>query len=452
MITGTPTISVIIPTHNRWASLRRTLEALGAQTYPLQEIEVLVVADGCNDETVDALRNTRTPFSLRILEQSCQGPAMARNHGAVGANGQLLIFLDDDLEAAQGLIEAHVRAHHRWPTHVVIGYISPVLQDRHDFFHNELRTWWEAMFSVMGQPGHRFTYRDLLSGNFSLEANLFARLGGFDPAFWCHEDYELGLRLIKAGIPFFFESDALGYHHETTTLDRTLERKYQEGGADVLLGHCYPEIRPVLPLARFKTPYLSYNLMCTLAFRWPAVGKFLVGWLRHGLDLFERIRLRRQWRQLLGCLLAYFYWQKVAEELSTRQALADFLQKGLADGTDPEIEIDLREGLEGAERRLDEARPAGARIRYGKQMLGRIPSQPGTERLRGVHLCSILATQLAKPLLKALAQEGVIGMEVDTSRLFSPDGSFENVQIVDENKRIHPSPWDCRKEYTAVAE
>jgi cellulose synthase/poly-beta-1,6-N-acetylglucosamine synthase-like glycosyltransferase len=75
--THLPTTSVIIPTHNRCASLKRTLDALCTQTYPLSLLEVLVVADGCTDETVDMLRCYAAPFALRVLvlKEPPQGPA-----------------------------------------------------------------------------------------------------------------------------------------------------------------------------------------------------------------------------------------------------------------------------------------------------------------------------------------------------------------------------------------
>ena len=55
MISNTLAVSVIIPTHNRSASLRRTLDALRRQTYSLEQVEVVVVADGCIDDTVEML-------------------------------------------------------------------------------------------------------------------------------------------------------------------------------------------------------------------------------------------------------------------------------------------------------------------------------------------------------------------------------------------------------------
>jgi glycosyltransferase involved in cell wall biosynthesis len=433
---GEPTVTVIIPTHNRCSALRQTLDALRDQTYPLQQVEVIVVADGCTDGTAEMLCHYEASFALHVIEQPGQGPAGARNCGAAQAKGRLLIFLDDDIESAPSLIEAHVRAHASQPDRVVIGYLPPVIQEPTDFFRIELRGWWEAMFQPMRQPGHRYGYWNLLSGNFSLEAELFARVGGFDPTLRCHEDYELGVRLIKAGASFTFAADALGYHHEVTDLNRSLQRQYQEGRADVMIGRRYPELCPSMPLAHFWEPWSSLSRrLRSLAFAWPEGGDRLAASLRCILDLLEWMRLRGRWRRLLNELLDYWYWRGGAEELGTRRALASFLQggPGRVDEGGHEIELDLREGLETAERRLDEERPAGACIRYGQQPVGRILPQPGAERLRGTHLRPILATDLAWPLLMALALGEATGEAIGTHRLLA-ESSIQSSETIYANE------------------
>jgi glycosyltransferase involved in cell wall biosynthesis len=416
-----PTVSVVIPTYNRKASLRRTLDALCAQTYLLQQVEIVVVTDGCTDGTAEILSHYEAPFTLRVIEQLNQGPSAARNQGAAQAKGRLLIFLDDDIESAPSLIEAHVQAHARQQGQVVIGCLPLAIQEPTDFFRIELWGWWEAMFHAMRQPGHRFTYQDLLSGNLSLEAELFARVGGFDPTLRCHEDYELGVRLIKAGASFAFAADALGYHHEATDLSRSLQRKYNEGQADVIIGQRYPELCPSMPLAHFWEPWSSLSRrLRPLAFAWPEGGDRLAASLRRALDLLECMRLRGRWRRLVNELLDYWYWRGVAGELGTRRALASFLQRSSvrAYEGDHEIELDLREGLEAAERHLDEEQPTGVRIRYGQWPVGRIPSQSGAEPLCGVHLRPILATDLAWPLLRAMALEGAMGKATSVDQSF----------------------------------
>src|SRR5262245_47332862 len=215
---GEPRVSIVIPTRNRRASVERALASLAAQSYPAPAFEVIVVADGCDDGT-PAIPAEGRPFSLRVIDQPARGPSAARNAGAAAARGDLLIFMDDDIEPRPGFVAAHVQAHaDRDPARVAIGYLPPQLQGRRDFFAIMLRAWWEAMFGRWRGPGYRFSYSDLLSGNFSLGTTLFTAVGRFDESLRCHEDYELGFRLIAAGARFTFAPEAAGWHHERTDL------------------------------------------------------------------------------------------------------------------------------------------------------------------------------------------------------------------------------------------
>ena len=170
------------------------------------------------------LQDYKAPFKQQALEVNCRSAAMARNTGAAIATGQLLLFLDDDIEALPPLVESHARVHRERPGSAVMGPYPPKLQGGTKFFDVEVRSWWKDKFYQMSREDHRFTYQDLLSGNLSLDAELFARLEGFDSAFAnCGgEDYEFGLRLLKADVSFVLADDAVTYHyeHETNNLDR----------------------------------------------------------------------------------------------------------------------------------------------------------------------------------------------------------------------------------------
>ena len=426
MIDLTPSVTVVIPTHNRWASLQRTLRALALQSYPSQQTEVVVVADGCQDETTEMVQRYDAPFALTCIEQPGQGAAAARNQGAAKAAGRILIFIDDDVEPSTSLIEAHVRAHEASPGAVVMGPYVPVLHGRTDFFRMLMRAWWHDKFTVLRDPGHRFEYRDLLSGNLSLSAELFARTGGFDTAFRnCGgEDYEFGARLMRAGAPFVFASDAtaLHYEHETTDFSRFFKRAFQEGRSDVLIGRRHPDLIPTLPLFRFEPPRTVLDrAVHSLAFSHRRLGEALAAFLSRLLIGLEHIRFRMLWRRLCGGLRHYWYLRGAAEELKDQSGFAKFFQSGPhhPDRNDGEVQIDLLEGIQLAERRLDEERPAGIRICYGKQFIGRIPCQAGAERLRGKHLRSVLATQLAWPVLRAYALEAVFSGDMSAGVLLN---------------------------------
>ncbi len=411
-MTHSPKISIIIPTHNRSDALKRTLDALCSQDYPMHQLEVIVAADRCIDDTIAMAQDYTAPFKMKVFEVPGRGAADARNFGAAGAEGRLLIFIDDDIVPAPGFIRAHERL--QKPDRVVVGYSRPVIPDHTDLYWIELRRWWMGMFYRMCEQGHRFTFRDFLSGNFSIRAELFASTGGFDTGFsasHAHEDYELGVRLIKAGAELIFAADAMADHYECRDLNGSFRRKQDEGRGDVLLGIRHPEIIPALPLIHYNLPFSNLTrILRPLVFQSPRAARTIVFILRLHLRLLKLARRRYRWRSLVDIVLDYFYWVGVASELKTKQELSGFQARGStkANAGRGEVEIDLYDGLEAAERLLDENRPESVRLRYRKHLIGRIPAKPGAELLRGVHLRSIVAKEFGRLLYKVLILENVV--------------------------------------------
>ncbi|MBK5258426.1 MAG: glycosyltransferase family 2 protein [Thermoanaerobaculia bacterium] len=90
------TVSVIIAAWNRARELRSAIDSAFAQTFP--PLEVIVVDDGSTDETPEVLAQycERYGDRIRVLRQSNQGVAAARNAGIAVARGDQLAFLDSD--------------------------------------------------------------------------------------------------------------------------------------------------------------------------------------------------------------------------------------------------------------------------------------------------------------------------------------------------------------------
>ncbi|MEH1821205.1 MAG: glycosyltransferase family 2 protein [Nostoc sp.] len=89
-------VSVVIPTRNRPQIVARGVTSALAQT--LQSIEVIVIVDGPDQETVNVLSQITDP-RLRVIELSKNvGPSGARNTGVREAKGTWIAFLDDDDE------------------------------------------------------------------------------------------------------------------------------------------------------------------------------------------------------------------------------------------------------------------------------------------------------------------------------------------------------------------
>lgn len=415
-------VSVVIPTHNRATNLPRTLDALNQQDFCLKNMEVVVVADGCEDNTLSVLADYQVDFSLTVVEKLGLGAANARNSGAKRARGNLLIFLDDDIEVAPGFVSAHVTAH-QGQSHgkdkVVIGYLPAITQHQTDFFQIGLRCWWESKFQSMQRASHRFTYQDLLSGNFSIAARLFQEMGGFNTEFLCKEDYEFGLRLILLDVDFEFSPDAWGYHHEVTDFRRSLKRKFNEGVADIQLIQIHPEIKEVLLVTQLESRYTWFDrLVLWFIFYGSAIGDLCIIILCHILKLLEWYRLRDAWQILYRKIHIYWYMRGATSKFGSHRELTNFLDSQLVAGSTKEqkITLDLDTGLDTVGKVLDQQRPMSALLYYKQQYIGYIEPEPGAEALRSGHLKRILHSTFAWQLLstlciKNIAQKDLFSLE-----------------------------------------
>lgn len=408
-MTNAPAISVIVPTHNRSAVLRQLLDSLGAQRYyPLSRIEVVVVADGCTDDTHELLRAYQAPYTLRSFIQPGQGVAVARNRGAAEAYAPLLLFIDDDVVPGPATIATHVAAHQAIAHLVAIGPYPVAGRPGHNLLLQELRLWWNDVFHTMGRPGHRYTYRDLVTGNCSIRKADFQRLGGFNGAFWRHQDWEFGLRALQAGLTIRCIPEAVAAHHVQIDLTGLCRHVRTEGRMDVLLATHYPALIPHLPLAAYAVIYPPAGRLRRplriLAFRQPTVGDQIAQRLAAAVRYAEALKLRDPWRRWANDLRDYWYWRGVAEATGSVRALTELVQlQTSVMPTGRMITLDLRAGLQAAVAQLDRERPDGAIIVYGEQQIGRIAPQPGAEPLRGVHLGPYLARTLSYELITALA-------------------------------------------------
>jgi len=90
-------LSVIIPVYNSQTTVTACLTGIVNQT--LKPKEVIVVDDGSTDKTVAKIKNLAKNLPrLKLLTQSHQGPAAARNLAAKKAVGNILVFVDADME------------------------------------------------------------------------------------------------------------------------------------------------------------------------------------------------------------------------------------------------------------------------------------------------------------------------------------------------------------------
>ena len=238
-------ISVVIPTHQRRDLVVGAVLALARQVY-VGPFEVIVVVDGSTDGTEDALRRLETPFQLTVLTQSNQGAAAARTAGGFAARGEILLFLDDDMEADPELLAAHDRAH-RAGASVVIGHIPLHPDSPPGLLGTWVGRWVDHRKDRLSQPGAVVRVMDLVGGQISVSRAAFEDVGGFDRKLtdggtYGHEDVEFGYRLLQRGHTAVFEPQAVSWQRYSVRPLAFLRQARQSGRGSVMFARKHPEL------------------------------------------------------------------------------------------------------------------------------------------------------------------------------------------------------------------
>jgi GT2 family glycosyltransferase len=212
------------------------LEAFSRQTVEISRFEVVVVVDGSTDGTDEFLRALRTPFRLTAAFQANAGPAAARNHGVGLAQGEFILFVDDDVMAQPDLIYQHLLTHQKYSEPIVV--VGPMLTPT-DFRLDPCVRWEQAMlykqYDAMKRGLYQPTHRQFHTGNASLRREVLQAAGPFDERFRRAEDIELAHRLARSGIGFVFNEQAIGYHYATRSFNAWLQIAHDYGVNDVVL-------------------------------------------------------------------------------------------------------------------------------------------------------------------------------------------------------------------------
>jgi glycosyltransferase involved in cell wall biosynthesis len=386
----TPELSIVIPTHNRRDLLPRTLRALAHQTVPSDVYEVILVADGCQDDTANIVRSLDLPYTFHFIEQATSGAAAARNRGASAASAPLILFLDDDMEASTELVAAHLEAHRRQPSGVVLGYFSPARHERSDdVLIASVNLWWGERFFELSKESHRFTFQDLFAGNVSLPRELFNSVGKFDERFYgkAGEDYELAARLLKRRVRFQFVREAASIHHDMPSPDRSFERAVADGRGHILFVQKHPETFTALPLygaveggPQVKIGPWFFHLRPWMTVMFPKA-------LSPPLKMARVLKARRLGKKILGLIYTCGYWQGVLSELGSSSELRGFIQDLPIKLTGVvEFELDLATELDQLDAILNANHVDALRLCAGSIPIGRIAPILGAEALRPIHV------------------------------------------------------------------
>lgn len=189
-----PDVSVVIPTHNRSALLRLTLASVLGQREV--DLEVIVVDDGSTDETRQAVAEFGDRRVRVLGHDRPWGVAATRNHGAAGARGDWLGFIDDDdlwaPEKVSQQLQAAQNGDRAW---VYTGSVN---------IDDDLHVLHAARPVPPAETVRLVARRNVVPGggsNVIVRRDTFEQVGPFDTRLKNTEDWEMWIRLAHYGLP-----------------------------------------------------------------------------------------------------------------------------------------------------------------------------------------------------------------------------------------------------------
>lgn len=210
-------VSLIICTFNRSASLRKTLAAVAALDVPPEwSAEVVVVDNASTDDTAEVVRRvTLERMELRYVHEARKGKCHALNTGLAETRGDYLLFTDDDVLPSKSWLQAMV---------------EPMLSGQCDAVNGQLvlashllKPWQTSMhkmwLAASVDAESRDWSRELIGANMGIRRAVLKQVPGYDPELgpgpgavgFC-EDTFFGWQLFEAGFKIQYVPTASALH------------------------------------------------------------------------------------------------------------------------------------------------------------------------------------------------------------------------------------------------
>lgn len=236
-------VSIIIPTWNRSQLLEKLLESLQSESHCFDgDIEVVVVDSSDGNEKLN-IQTACAKYGALYLHGE-QSVRKKRNLGVRESHNELLLFLDSDVIALQGLVAAHVDAYNNRED---IG----AAQGLTEFVGKNTFLWNSTKLSKLVwsfSNAKRFPYQSWsITNNLSVRRDVFDEIGGFCEDFPFKlggDDLEMSYRINKAGYLIASAPDAVAEHSKETWnhVSALYDRARRWGTMESQICNLHPEL------------------------------------------------------------------------------------------------------------------------------------------------------------------------------------------------------------------
>lgn len=220
-----PSVSVVVATYNRGDVLFRTLEMALASEHPHLELIVVDQTPEPGSDYLARMRELEADVRMRYVRLPAPSLTFARNVGIRLAQGDVILFVDDDVEFTSDFAAAHARCYTDESVGAVAGRVYEVRYEgmmpgtiRENPAIPIGRLHPDGSFAGNFHLGRRQDVDFGKGCNMSFRRELLIRAGGCDERYqggFYREDGDLFARVKRLGARVVFEPDASLVHLES---------------------------------------------------------------------------------------------------------------------------------------------------------------------------------------------------------------------------------------------
>ncbi len=227
--------SVIIPTYNRPLYLKHCLEALSRLDFPRHKFEVIVANDGSDMSLDEIVKPYLASLDLRLVNLMHGGVAHARNRGVSHAQGDYVVFVDDDCRCYPDWLKTIEHYLDETPNAMVGGrLINMLVNNSYSVLSQHIL---DMVYTHYNPDPDQATF--LAGANLAMSRKQYLAIGGCDEVFppYGGEDRDLCDRWRSAGNPIRFAPSAMLYHSHPLNLMSFMWMYYSYGRGAYVFHH-----------------------------------------------------------------------------------------------------------------------------------------------------------------------------------------------------------------------
>lgn len=291
----TYSISVIVPSYNRKSTIKRCIDSIIVQTYPI--FEIIIVDDGSDDGTLEFIeKEYKSDKRIQIIKQNHKGAQAARNAGIRTAQGEYIAFLDSDDEWLPSKLEVQVEELKKNADAVICGngYVQTDWEDDMPKVYSvnrkngHFKTGERKLYRVNGKTGK--VYKHMLCNSFCLFQLLLTSkknlldIGLLDEKVASFQEWDTAIRLAKEHEFIFIKKPLFIYHlHDGETISKSQKKSID--GLEYIYRKFQYEIAEQYGSRELTQRYKTLMIMC-VKYRDIRVIKYFIKYILGQMNVF----------------------------------------------------------------------------------------------------------------------------------------------------------------------